>query len=726
MTSNGERRRRLVGSKSTDGALTSSRGAPPLRWLVLLSAASCLSVAFASLSPPLPPSKSNARDYDTPGLEESLLSGLTIPFALMGDGDHEDDTAADDRGTGFGGSFGLSDSASERDFTEDLRTVVPSSTRRASSDASSRKLSSASVSSSSIGETSSETFFYNAGDDGRDATFYKEVTTPPTRHPPSATTIHGGQQQQDDDSYKSKEDWWKDPLSMFDDDDEGDENNGSDSRSSSGRSSSSIRRMMDDAIQEERDAASSMKDDSGVREELRDYDNVNGEYPRTPFDEEEIKLPESQANIREKPFRSDVKDEEEPPVHLSTDENRSGWRKRRGRNRRERSGPGESEDESTAPSTAALPTHDSNNSNGGLAVAAAATASTSLLSKRVFQELFSRSLSPVQLVAVAVLAKSLIGRFWQHRTLIGDIVGQDSDESETEDGGTTSSRGGGVSTMTRSRNEKRRRDSFERLDKHKSKAKRDARKTTQYDDDFYPTRDQFDEDSYDLYSEEEREEVDPFFDFEEAEGAPPTRSSSSRSRRVKEDIQVAADLSLSQQDGVGTEEGSAPSRATGFLRRVFSMSDGSSKLPPARKLVEQLADMTDRLQQAERSKYTVETEYEKASFELKEAQSELSSLKETTRYLQAQLRDNEEMMERVVKTERRKAKDELARLKDAMVKVVEREREAMRNEFMKQASELEKRQQQQKKHQHQRQPSGVSRDEEIDDTEQRIINDLGP
>jgi hypothetical protein len=57
--------------------------------------------------------------------------------------------------------------------------------------------------------------------------------------------------------------------------------------------------------------------------------------------------------------------------------------------------------------------------------------------------------------------------------------------------------------------------------------------------------------------------------------------------------------------------------------------------------------------------------------------------------LKAQLRDNEEMMDRAIRAERRKAKEELLRLKDAMLEVVERERQAMRDELIRQAEEVQ-------------------------------------
>ncbi len=47
------------------------------------------------------------------------------------------------------------------------------------------------------------------------------------------------------------------------------------------------------------------------------------------------------------------------------------------------------------------------------------------------------------------------------------------------------------------------------------------------------------------------------------------------------------------------------------------------------------------------------------------------------------------MMDRAIRAERRKAKEELLRLKDAMLEVVERERQAMRDELIRQAEEVQ-------------------------------------
>lgn len=111
--------------------------------------------------------------------------------------------------------------------------------------------------------------------------------------------------------------------------------------------------------------------------------------------------------------------------------------------------------------------------------------------------------------------------------------------------------------------------------------------------------------------------------------------------------------------------------------------------PSARQLMEKVASLEQAFQQAQQAKSNLERAYEQANWQLQESQTEFDKLKQTTKYLQAQLRDNEEMLENVVKQEQRKAKEEMMQMKEAMIKVIEREREAMREEFIKQAAELE-------------------------------------
>jgi hypothetical protein len=137
--------------------------------------------------------------------------------------------------------------------------------------------------------------------------------------------------------------------------------------------------------------------------------------------------------------------------------------------------------------------------------------------------------------------------------------------------------------------------------------------------------------------------------------------------------------------GVHRSYPSGGSLGDAFRRVLFGIQPA-----PPQHLMDRIQELTDRCNQLDRLKCTAEGEYERVNVQLQQAQTELSTLKQTTRYLQAQLRDNEEMMEKVVKSERRKAKAELARMKESMLQIVEREREAMREEFQKQAAELER------------------------------------
>jgi hypothetical protein len=170
---------------------------------------------------------------------------------------------------------------------------------------------------------------------------------------------------------------------------------------------------------------------------------------------------------------------------------------------------------------------------------------------------------------------------------------------------------------------------------------------------------------------------------------------------VREDLGEEEDDILQDQSGAAMTSASRPTDSSkdgeelevtadgGFRFPFWSRGKGKQRIPPARKLFDQVTDLRQQCESALQDKTNVEKEYETASWQLKDTQTELSSLKQTTRYLQAQLRDQEEMLERVVQTERRKAKDELARMKEAMVKVIKRERENMREEFLKQAAELQ-------------------------------------
>jgi len=67
----------------------------------------------------------------------------------------------------------------------------------------------------------------------------------------------------------------------------------------------------------------------------------------------------------------------------------------------------------------------------------------------------------------------------------------------------------------------------------------------------------------------------------------------------------------------------------------------------------------------------------------------MGNLATTTQYLKAQLRDNQEVMDRAVRAERRKARDELTKMKEAMLQVLQRERADLRAKMMKQTAEVQ-------------------------------------
>jgi hypothetical protein len=146
-----------------------------------------------------------------------------------------------------------------------------------------------------------------------------------------------------------------------------------------------------------------------------------------------------------------------------------------------------------------------------------------------------------------------------------------------------------------------------------------------------------------------------------------------------------------------------PALSGGWTENLFG-----PRRPSIRQLMEQVHGLEQSCQQAQHAKSNLELAYEKASWQLQESQTEFDKLKQTTKYLQAQLRDNEEMLERVVQQEQRKAREELLQMKEAMLKVVEREREAMREEFIKQAAELEQVWKQSNKHRRQSSPTRSS------------------
>ena len=85
----------------------------------------------------------------------------------------------------------------------------------------------------------------------------------------------------------------------------------------------------------------------------------------------------------------------------------------------------------------------------------------------------------------------------------------------------------------------------------------------------------------------------------------------------------------------------------------------------------------------------MEQEYEKTSFQLQEAQSEVTQLASTTKYLKSQLKDYEEMMDRTIRNERRRSKVEIQKMKEIMEASIEQDRESLRKAFTKELERLQ-------------------------------------
>jgi len=122
-----------------------------------------------------------------------------------------------------------------------------------------------------------------------------------------------------------------------------------------------------------------------------------------------------------------------------------------------------------------------------------------------------------------------------------------------------------------------------------------------------------------------------------------------------------------------------------FLRIVHGIGRSSEeRLPPARELFNQLEAQAIELSTVKSEKEAMEREYEKTSWALQETQNELTNLQSSSQYLKAQLRDNQEVMEKAIRAERRKAREELARMKEAMLQILQRERKELRQKLTKQ------------------------------------------
>ena len=572
-------------------------------------------------------------------------------------------------------------------------------------------------------------------------------------NPGSAAEMPRQKQEDRGDFYKSKDDWWKDPLACFDDEDDelseggqreaeetdyvfaGDPLPAGDAASLDEKPRTGISENQE-PLAKDQQQPQELKEGGENEPFVYDYMNI---APDAPAKEEKQqqgdKAPDQQQEVSGE-IKAEAAEEEAkersvpdvPPPSTGTAPDVSGTtasktivEEARNEQQEEKEEPPtadsqkdepvqvreDPEDEVESPSIieAPPPVKKANwskpksaygsgrRSNGagssGLVFATAAT--TSLLPKKLlgmfnFSPVIS---SPLSMLAMAFVARRLVSSLWQDRM-----------SGWFRSFGTTTARGGSMAKA-------RRREDYRQGGPSgpESAPRRDADggRRGLPKDRFYNHGDDadlfsdLDDSSYDVASSSNSEEVvedsgvDSFeYELDNEAGMMSDDSDEPSSVQPRPKRPSAATMSsptdiASPPMMHGIQLPAGHGEGGGFFARIFS----SHKMPSSRQLMEQLTAMSERYHQAQQSKSAVETEYERTSWELQEAQNELSSLKQTTRYLQAQLRDNEEMIERVVKTERRKAKEELARLKEAMVKVVEREREAMRIEFLKQASELQ-------------------------------------
>jgi len=122
---------------------------------------------------------------------------------------------------------------------------------------------------------------------------------------------------------------------------------------------------------------------------------------------------------------------------------------------------------------------------------------------------------------------------------------------------------------------------------------------------------------------------------------------------------------------------------------LFGFGRPKSKLPPKNELFAQVQRFERQVASMQEENAGLLDQNQNVDTQLRNTRAELSRSDQTRKHLQSQLRDQEEMLEKAVNAERRKAKEELDRMKEAMIKVVKKERENMRQEFVRQAGKLQ-------------------------------------
>jgi len=142
------------------------------------------------------------------------------------------------------------------------------------------------------------------------------------------------------------------------------------------------------------------------------------------------------------------------------------------------------------------------------------------------------------------------------------------------------------------------------------------------------------------------------------------------------------------EDGAQAEdqtEGETGSQKNGFLQWLMRRRQGNVS---KRELKEEISRLKRRAQIAESEIETVQQEWALCVQQLEEANSKELRLLSANKYLQERLRDSQKEMEGVLKRERQKSNQEMARIREAMVEVLDRERKLIRDHMLSASKEV--------------------------------------
>jgi hypothetical protein len=567
------------------------------------------------------------------------------------------------------------------------------------------------------------------------------LSAPP---PPSASAVAlGDEVAVEEEGYKARADWWKDPLAFFDDEEDADSLSSSSLAGVASDSSSFVEEEDNEAYYEEEDnerpvlrqktskrGIDGKSECAAVEEESDEEEEAELEVVGDYFDAlEELRLPSLPAEEEE------VVDAEPAPAEMEEieaeeaddDERRELARERRDsraaatpKTRRKvakaavtagsthhrqaatvsdaKTVTSRSRRRATSPRQEAAKESPASPIDVGGSVAVTAVPAVGLVTRFLplpITDFFANQSGIIQAIGAILIVKQVVQTVWPMALRRHSRNSWGSTATAAHVPAAPHSRGGGGVTRTSKRRARGRGAAAEGGTDDTPRTRRSNKNRDDeinLDDESHESVEpaSLSVDGHDAFTDVEDEEEDVSYDDDTVDSNsnelnPATKVTNSEdSKRASGGISSDSVLTASSHRVDNSAKGGGLV-ANAFRRVVFGMQP-----PPPQHLLDQVQELTDRCIQLDRLKGAAEGEYERVNLQLQQAQSELASLKQTTRYLQAQLRDNEETMERVVKSERRKAKAELARMKELMLQIVEREREAMREEFQKQAEELER------------------------------------